>query len=328
MGFRARKSFKLAPGIRMTVTPRGVGISGGVKGARVSVNSSGRVTRTVGIPGTGISHVTTVSSGSSRPAVTPAVAAQPVKPGMLAPRWHKDLFAALMASDFTKLETIARSDLRARQTCIFVDAIMHSFASGDAERARSLTETLWQEGYIPTSDPFMAKYFPNACIQLGIVDGIVVTVPCDRDVLGLVLAELRQMQGDIAGAVDLVEQLTPSTLAAVSLAELYAEQHRWADIVDLTNGLTNEDDFATFLLVQRGVAFREQQHYEAARESFKTAYAARSREPSLRRLALIERGRTYLAEGKAGMARKDFEKVLAEDSNYPGLRDLLASMSR
>lgn len=327
MGFRARKSFKIAPGVRMTVTPRGVGISGGVKGARMSVNSSGRVTRTVGIPGTGISSVTTVSSGSAR-AVAPAGTAQPTKPGMLAPRWHKDLFAALMSSDFTRLEAIANSDARARQTCMYVDAILRSYASGDPERARALTETLWQEGYVPTSDPFMAKYFPNACIQLSVVDGITVILPCDRDVLGLVLAELRQMLGDVAGAVDLVEQLTPSTLAAVSLAELYSEQHRWADIVDLTNGLTNEDDFATFLLIQRGVAFREQQHYEAARESFKTAYSARSREPVLRRLALIERGRTYLAEGKAGMARKDFEKVLAEDSKYPGLRDLLASISR
>lgn len=331
MGFRARKSFKLAPGIRMTVTPRGVGVSTGVKGARVSVHSSGRVTKTVGIPGTGISHTQTTSSGNraaeSTPVARPAGTAQPAKPGMLAPRWHKDLFAALMGSDFTKLEAIAQSDSRARQTCMFVDAIMNAYASGDAERARSIAETLWREGYDPTVDPFLSKYFPAAAMQLGVVDGITVVVPCDRDTLGLALAELRQMQGDVAGAVDLVEQLTPSTLAAVSLAELYAQQHRWADIVDLTNGLSNDDDFATFLLIQRGVAFREQQHYEAAREAFKVAYAARTREPVLRRLALVERGQTYLAEGKTALARKDFEKVLAEDSHYPGLSEHLASLN-
>ncbi|WP_461170991.1 DUF4236 domain-containing protein [Arthrobacter sp. Z1-15] len=64
MGFRARKSFKIAPGIRMTVTPKSV--SAGVKGARISANSSDRVTHTVGIPGTGIYHTETLSSGHTR----------------------------------------------------------------------------------------------------------------------------------------------------------------------------------------------------------------------------------------------------------------------
>ncbi|WP_420481418.1 DUF4236 domain-containing protein [Arthrobacter jiangjiafuii] len=45
-----RKSFKVAPGIKMRVIPKSMGISAGVKGARISANSSGRVARTVGIP--------------------------------------------------------------------------------------------------------------------------------------------------------------------------------------------------------------------------------------------------------------------------------------
>lgn len=49
------------------------------------------------------------------------------------------------------------------------------------------------------------------------------------------------------------------------------EQERWADIVDLTNGLTNEDVAATFLLIQRGTALREQGYFEAAREALKEA---------------------------------------------------------
>ncbi|MBP3043699.1 DUF4236 domain-containing protein [Arthrobacter jiangjiafuii] len=34
----------------MRVIPKSMGISAGVKGARISANSSGRVARTVGIP--------------------------------------------------------------------------------------------------------------------------------------------------------------------------------------------------------------------------------------------------------------------------------------
>ena len=60
MGFRVRKSFKLAPGVRMTVTPRGIGVSAGPRGAKLSVHSSGRVTQTLSLPGSGISHTETL----------------------------------------------------------------------------------------------------------------------------------------------------------------------------------------------------------------------------------------------------------------------------
>ena len=61
MGFRFRKSVKIAPGVRMNFGKKGVGMSFGVKGARVSVNSSGRSRATVGIPGTGISYSTSLN---------------------------------------------------------------------------------------------------------------------------------------------------------------------------------------------------------------------------------------------------------------------------
>lgn len=102
MGFGVRKSFKIAPGIRMTVTPKSLGLSAGVKGARISANSSSRVTRTLGIPGSGISHTKTLSSPSGRStapsrAAAPAPAAKAPTPGMFAPKWEKELHKALIA---------------------------------------------------------------------------------------------------------------------------------------------------------------------------------------------------------------------------------------
>ena len=48
MGFVFRKSFKFAPGVRLNVSKKGVGVSvGGRNTPRVSVNSSGRVTKSV-----------------------------------------------------------------------------------------------------------------------------------------------------------------------------------------------------------------------------------------------------------------------------------------
>lgn len=56
MGFRFRKSFKIAPGLRVNVGKRGMSLSAGVRGARVTVGTS-RVTASAGVPGTGISFV-------------------------------------------------------------------------------------------------------------------------------------------------------------------------------------------------------------------------------------------------------------------------------
>jgi tetratricopeptide (TPR) repeat protein len=159
---------------------------------------------------------------------------------------------------------------------------------------------------------------------LGIADGIEVALPLDRDYIGLMLAELLQETGNLPAAVDVVEQLEPSTVTAVSLAELYAQQGRWEDVVDLSEGLTNEDEASTFLLIQRGIAFREQGYPDVARESFKEALRIRSRPAELRHRALVERALTYLDDGKRSLAKKDLEKVLAENSNYPGLREHLA----
>lgn len=64
MGFRYRKSIKLGKGVRLNISKNSIGLSAGVKGARVSVNSKGRKTTTLSIPGTGISYSKTSSIAS------------------------------------------------------------------------------------------------------------------------------------------------------------------------------------------------------------------------------------------------------------------------
>lgn len=51
---RFRRSVRLAPGLRLNVSKTGVGLSAGPRGARMSVHSRGVMTRSVGIPGTGL----------------------------------------------------------------------------------------------------------------------------------------------------------------------------------------------------------------------------------------------------------------------------------
>lgn len=56
MGLRVRKSIKLAPGVKLNVTEKGVSsVSVGKNGARVNISEKGTRT-TVGINGTGVSY--------------------------------------------------------------------------------------------------------------------------------------------------------------------------------------------------------------------------------------------------------------------------------
>lgn len=65
MGFNFRKSFKIAPGVKLNVSKKGISsISAGVKGARVNVGRKGTRT-TVGLPGTGLSYTSHKSNRKS-----------------------------------------------------------------------------------------------------------------------------------------------------------------------------------------------------------------------------------------------------------------------
>ncbi|WP_425285927.1 DUF4236 domain-containing protein [Acinetobacter baumannii] len=67
MGFNFRKSFKIAPGLRLNVGKKGISsVSIGGKGARVNLSKKGTRT-TVGIPGTGLSYSNFISHKKKAP---------------------------------------------------------------------------------------------------------------------------------------------------------------------------------------------------------------------------------------------------------------------
>lgn len=334
MGFRARKSFKVAPGVRLNVSRSGVGASVGTRGARYSVHSSGRTTKSVGIPGTGLGYVSTSGGGRSNRATgaprtaVPAPAPAPVKPGTFAPAGEKALYRLIKGGDYTsqQLESIAAQHRQQWLPAATIDALMRVQRGDTSDSTVGLLRALVEHPNDAASDPFIMKYL-SVEMTIGLAPGVSVTLPASRDLLGLALAEVLQARGDLDGAIDIVERLTPTSYAAVSLAELYAETGRSDEVLSLTNGLTNEDDSTALLLVYRGIAFTRQQMFEAAREAFKEALKSKKRAPEIRHLALRQRAEAQAADGKRAMARKDLERILAEDSQAPGVRQRLAELS-
>lgn len=67
MAWRFRRRIGGPLGTRVNISNRGLGASVGAPGARVGVGPSGRVTRSVTIPGTGVSNVQQVGQIGARP---------------------------------------------------------------------------------------------------------------------------------------------------------------------------------------------------------------------------------------------------------------------
>ena len=79
-----------------------------------------------------------------------------------------------------------------------------------------------------------------------------------REGLALLYVEMLQELDRLDDAAAYVATLPRNEVSALSLAELWVALERWDDVVGLTTGVENTDDFTALMLVYRGIAFREQ----------------------------------------------------------------------
>lgn len=105
MSIRFRRSIKIIPGVRLNVNKNSVGLSMGVRGAHYTINSKGRRTASVGLPGTGLSSTHVISSGrksssrvqqSSDATEAYIRGSNPPKPGLLAGKAERALNTFLL----------------------------------------------------------------------------------------------------------------------------------------------------------------------------------------------------------------------------------------
>ncbi len=78
MGWYVRRSMKIAPGVRVNFSNRGLGMSVGTRGVHISQSATGRRTFSAGLPGTGIRYRETVSTKRTRAARAAAPEPTPV----------------------------------------------------------------------------------------------------------------------------------------------------------------------------------------------------------------------------------------------------------
>jgi tetratricopeptide (TPR) repeat protein len=332
MGFRLYKSVRLGKGVRLNLSKTGVGVSAGVPGLRYSVHSSGRTTKTAGIPGTGVyyrkdsragSTSRTSRSTSSRTAA-PAVQMFP-KAGLLAPKEEKLFVQGVTAymqgrhdEAVRLLEDVRTRDANEQHVGEEYFAAMSLIALARYEDAIDALEDVVASS-VGLPDPLMVKYGVTGMTQVQVTPNVVAELPISPVGAALMLAELYQEIGSPKQAIELLESLgsvAPDPIFALSLAELYTGESAWDDVVRVSEGFTNTDDATCELLAMRANALYEVGLMEAAIAAAKEALRSSKRAPELLRAARYVRALAYEANGKKAMARKDLERIYAEDSRF------------
>jgi tetratricopeptide (TPR) repeat protein len=328
MAIRARKSFKVAPGVRINVSKTGVGASVSAGSAHYSVHSSGRKTFTTrtGIPG--ITYQKSSGGGGHTAARThvqlPTAGQAAVKPGLFAPKGEKQLYKAVKAHDVQAIKDVGDTHPAFRLASYTLAGLL--LLADDPRQASTLLDDVLATGQDPAQDEFISKYL-LAWLPVDLAPGITANVRIGREAVGLASAQLKREAGDVDSAIRVVESLTPTRDVTVLRVQLYILAGRFDDVIRITEAVSNEDDTSAFLLVQRGIALRHQGFADAAQEALKMALRSRSRAMQVRLLALSERAATYAAQGRTSMARKDLERILAEDSAYEGVRERLEALA-
>ena len=354
MGIRFRKSIGLGKGVRLNIGKGSLGMSFGVRGARYSVNTSGRTTRSVGIPGTGLYAVSSSGGGGRRPSrgrrthgqpsarsglttITGDLADQFIpKPGFLSSATEKrfrDGLVAYLKQDWERaaasFEAAVQADSRNLSDDFFLGAT-YARLKRYAEAAQCLERVVGSEVALP--DGLMQKYVPGTMsLQLPITERVTVSVGFDSIGAAMVLAELYQELGrkeDAIGVLQRLLQVLPTDEAVrLSLADLLFDDDDFAGLVELTKGVENSNDVTLATLHLRAKALANEGLLEPAAELLSMCLRRTARrDADLLKEIRYNRAEAYELLGEPRKAKTDWSKLIAEDAFYRDARARFAAL--
>ena len=339
MGLRFRRSVKIMPGVRLNVGMKSAGISVGPRGAKVTINTKGRVGTSVGIPGSGIYYTTSRKAGTQNRKRNEKLSNVPSndyqnnvpKPGLLSSGGEKAFYEWAINFAFVSLKTfdeVIEAGEKVKhdfQECsLLVDYLLITrTATVDSKKALQLAEKCYLHiGEIATN-PIAQKYFGQFTSNVPIARGIFIHTDYKHDFLSFIYSELLQMSGDCERALDVVEKIPSNPYKEIARLDLYISLKNYEKIVQHTNGISNNDDMSSLSLIFRAVAFRELNQYELSVEAFKLALSKKSRSEEILNYGLYERACTHEIAGKKSMAIKDLSKILASDFSNEAAKEKL-----
>jgi tetratricopeptide (TPR) repeat protein len=323
---------KIAPGVRLSVSKSTLGLSFGVPGARVSMNTRGDVYRSVGIPGSGLYDVKRSSvrskRGRTRKPKPGEFKIDSPPPGFFAPKSKKALFRAVRDENVAAFESAANEhpDIKYVAMALSLPLKLKGTTKDSADFIDSASE-IWNQRANLESDPLFIEYAKNFEATIIIAPGVAIPMQYGIVALGLIYVELLQLEDRYPDALLVAESLPANQATALALAECELQLLRWPDVLETTEDIENIDDATALLLIYRAIALRETGLLDAAIETLRLARSSRSRHEDVLNKALFERAICYEKSGKAAKARKDFEKIMATDSDFPGVAEALKRLA-
>ncbi len=329
MSLRFQRRISLLPGLRLNISKSSLGLSFGIPGARVSVNTRGEVYTSAGIPGTGLYSIERINlkkRKSSRKKQEPGDLVEPIPPPTIfAPRKKRALYRALKDGSVEALTKVANDHPEIR-----LIAEAHALprrmmgTSNDLSMLLSLAEELWQKRKEFSEEPMFYEYVKGTEMTLTLAPGVQISLQHGVIPVGLIYVELLQLNNDYEKALEVAESLPPNQATALAVCESEVRLSKWEGVLETTEEIENIDDATALLLIYRAIALRELGHLDAAVESLRRARASKKRHEDVLNKALFERALTYEKIGKKAQAKKDLEKIIATDSDFPGVHEVLA----
>ena len=338
MGLRIQKRINLGKFLRLNISKSGIGVSAGVPGLRVGVGPQGPYF-SIGLPGSGISYRSKISSRGREARATPRAEAQAMppaeipSPGFFASRHEKELVKGLNDYQAGQVETALEHFLAAAPdepgAAILAASILAKQDSANYQAVELLEGVVQSDGEFPT--PLMEKYVGNMEVEIEITPNVTVFVSINGLAATLLLVELYQAQRRVREAIALleeVEELAHEPVVTLSLCELYASRELWDSIIERAQGIEPEDDVTLEIAIYYGLAMLEKGLSEAAASVFtKAVRRKKDRNPDLLREAAYWRAIIYEEQGKRSQANKEFQRIFAEDPNFRDVAERLADAS-
>ena len=348
MGFRLQRRVKIAPGLTLNISKRGLGLSAGPRGAKVSIGQRG-TRETVGIPGTGMRyevrqdrHKSPAGKGAAYGVTAKSAARLDAPPGAATIWFLAKAFKApyekefiegarcMLAGDRSAALTAFRSSASINPACADAEllASLISLETGDLDAARSGLERAVASP--ATSFPMIMAYLgaDSLSFELAITDDVKATLHFDMRAAYLALAEIYQHQDRHQDAVAALQQAIARGLrdrvVVLSLAELYNDLDMDDELIAVAQGVANEDDVSVAIMFYLGQALARKGYYEGAVTVLKAALAKRKdRNETILMEVRYVLGDVYQTSGKKALARKQYEQILAKDYGYRDVKERL-----
>lgn len=303
MGFTFRKSFKIAPGVRLNMSKSGLGMSAGVRGARVGFNSRGSYT-SVGIPGTGIYSTSYSKTGRKvqSSGVKSANPSQSSGGGKLL-LW---LVAIVLGIALPPLGVV-----------MVIGAVIYYYRRNKSpkyqakQRIKKAT-ALFQEQKYAEAEPLLLE---------------VANIYPENTETDFLLGGVYHNQGKYKEAAPYLERAHQQDLThegtLVSLANCYFSLGEFDKVIPLMQNFPGGWENNLKALQLFGLCFSNKEQHDLAIEVFKKAsLTKRNLDDGLLELH-YNLGLVYDAAGQKANAQKHFKKVYAYDMNY---KDVLSKV--